>query len=370
MSVIDNVLFSDWLIYNLIDHATPVDFFHFKYVSKFFYNNITHNDIEKIIVLNIHKNLKYRLGTFYTEFIQNISTKKMTIAGNFIIQCILNTVNYDSIINVYSYEYQHTNICDILPSLKNIVGDIPIHFKSMNYNYMLLENVKKFVITDYYKLDISKNIFSIINGKSTLSICNLNKIMNKFELLKGNKIRNNNFYCIEKICYPISLNEINMYKNNGFNFKYELNFANCFEYDSYLYHFLVYTNDKFTFLSKIFDTNMLFRNKIAISHSNYLEFTLNAEKKITNKIFSDNKIKTIQCSCKLYEYFMVKHNHTECKITSINRNKDINLILINIDDLNGNLLCKYNNLFSGGYSDNFLKMNHLYDSKIKIKYLC
>ena len=392
--MIHYVLCSDFLIYNLIEQAIPVDLFHLKYVSKFFYNNITNNDIEKMIILNIHKNLEYKLGTYYTEFIQNLSTKKMMIAGDFIMECILGIQN--SKIDVYSYEFQHTTIFDILPSLENIFDDapiqtknieklfahIPIEFKSMNYNYITLENAQKHIIYDNYSLNISKNIFSIVNNKTKLYIHNLNKIMNKTEILRGNKLDNNNFYLSKEVCisftksayvnkYQIPLPTIQKYVNNGFNFRYELNYVNCFQYDNKLYHFLVYKNmgnyEKYSFLGKVFDTLFLvgLKNKtvqLSISDVNNLILNVND---ITKTIFSDNKIKTEECNCKLKEYFNIKHEHTECKITSVNRNKDTNLILINFNDLNKDLKDEYFRLFDENYkSDRFLNMNRLYAYKI------
>ena len=315
-----DILHSDWFIHNIQQHILPKEFCILKYVSKFYYTNITDNLVANVIIKNIDRRLKKVLGSSYNMFIKYISVNNIAISGSFIIQCILDEYFEDSDIDLYAYadidEDQFFDVIlkdqyteDDIEGMVDNYGNLPRVFEVINAHLASGQKLQKIhmsnpkinnpnkllkYIIKSFDMDVCKNIFMIINGIPKLYIHNIWKIICKQDTIKINIFRKME-------------TRINKYELRNFKFNYDLELTNYIKHDYYHSPFLVCKyND---------------RNKLeAISFLNKM-FTKNSLKKIFKKT---KGIMTLQ-----NEENDVKHNKLENKSRTIIDWKSNNIELIN-----------------------------------------
>lgn len=300
--------------------------------------------------------------------------------------CFLNTDPILSTIKLHTYAGTNINelqdIYDILPSLKfsrNWHSQYPQNIKYAGaYRYMpSFDYMKNVLDSKSCTPELEKNFFAVVDGKIVLHSNNLNKIMNKKMTLRGNKVTSIAFHqsiikysMVKQTCgfNPIEFTKIYKYMSKGINVKYELDYVNCFD-DGKFYPFLVYRNSQFAFLGKKFlvsnfETSHINGNIfLRVSESNRLHFEVVNVYNINNDLFNNN-IEIQTCSCSLFHYFKIEHQHVMGNVTSRPRNKQINIILINYKDLDTYTQNEYDRMFTSDYSPKMVKMGKLFADKL------
>jgi hypothetical protein len=80
---------SDWFLYNVGLHLTPVDLYNLKHATKGTYREIKRKDIDDNIIRGIHRRLRELLGDKYDVFIGYMQSNPVVMSGLFLMQCIL-----------------------------------------------------------------------------------------------------------------------------------------------------------------------------------------------------------------------------------------------------------------------------------------
>jgi hypothetical protein len=385
------VLYSDWFIYNVVEHLVPKDLYSLKFVSKYYYKNIDEKTITNSIIINIHKRLKQVLDKKYDTFIKFIEKKSIVISGSFIMQCILCEYYENSDIDLYSYlshdsdkffdiinmedldEDQEKNFKDYgaLPYIHDIIN---AHLKNGHklqnirlYNMKNYDDVKNYVINKY-DMDMCKNIFTIVDNKSVLYTHNLNRVMNKWEHITEFDIESRKKRRIEK------------YILRGFNFKCDSNTFDKLDHICYagkFYPFLVYRKNTYggnmALLGMVIDKMSLF-----LQHNFYNSMVLlcNDINKYKNGDVPKPYVADMSNVVAAFRGGVVNDNYKNitknitpnfpCRIekweihTGPGREiRKQHLIMINYDDLDNDRQVKYKQLFDTKNSDGFLQCEYL-----------
>jgi len=197
MSIVYEVIYSDWFIINMKEHVSPKDLYNLKMTTKYHYKMITYLDIKHVIIINVLKMLQDKINVKLCDLLTFMNRYKISISGSFIVQCILNEYWPDSDIDLYTKSdinlgkniftdngysvsaYTTENEYSMLGSIKTI-GNFEKPDKT-KVQLIILDtdkNMCKYVKT-MYDFDVCKNIFNIKNGKYNLKIHNLQSIINK-----------------------------------------------------------------------------------------------------------------------------------------------------------------------------------------------
>lgn len=392
MSIVSEVLFSDWFIYNVKEHSSPKDMWNLVQTSKYFNKYIDKNIINECIIINIQKRLRNVLGIKYDAFIKYITKYNIIISGSFIIQCILNEHYGGSDIDLYSYnemtsetffdivnikeldkeQYERFDTYGDLPNIEDIINVyLKNGHKLQNIRMHEIENyedAKKYVLNDF-DLNICKNLFSIMDGKPNIYVHNLNNICNKKDVLQ----KYTKSYKVD----PGTLKRINKYQSRGFEIKIleTFNKIDHIYYEGKLYPFIVYKNNQNGYFSKltmfnfVMNENKLIANwnlhggKVALCNTEPYEAMMNGnsfyvaymdkildalhEGKVdTLKNINESEIPTP--SNPLSNILNIPHIPVTCKVgkTGISRKPiNQNFLLINFNDLDDKRKVIYENIF-------------------------
>jgi hypothetical protein len=381
---------------------TPIALYNLKHTSKYYYKNINTKIITNAIIPNIHRRLKQMLNEKYDKFIKYIDKNSVSISGSFILQCILDEHYEGSDVDLYSYlsyndemwyslidmedldETQKTLAEDyaILPDIHDVInGHIKNGQKLQNIqlnNISNYEELKNYIINKY-DMDICKNIFTIVNGKSMIYFHNLNKIMNKRDIITDRNIDARRMQRIDK------------YKSRGFNIKFKYDVFNKLDHiyhENCYYPFLVYKNDslgKFemlTFLGLVFNRiDILYKYNINNGDielcndiQKYIEDNATIEKIECFKYLFIAKMKSIlkhiyEGTTSTHTSYLGKHiipnlncRTYNCDVRSKNKTFMMPFVVVNYDDLDHDRKLKYNKVFdTKKCDDDFLKCDYLND---------
>uniref|UniRef100_A0A6C0C8V1 Uncharacterized protein n=1 Tax=viral metagenome TaxID=1070528 RepID=A0A6C0C8V1_9ZZZZ len=336
------VFYSD-IVNIIIADFDPADVYQLKCVDKYHFNYVTNDFIHSMIIKNIIKKLREKLGANYDNFVMAMEKLKIRISGSFVVQCALNEYWEESDIDLYTHSPISANMFDwtdgsqiysrrLYGGIPNILSIINFHEKPVfvpgqwHVVYKLFLQMIKLErspkhptiwshIDKTYDYDICKNVYKIKNGKPTLKISNLSSIMNKEIQIDINNIGKND-------------NRDQKYINRGFIFR-----KGRHDYIKYMRRVvpIVYCNvqdDKMSniyFLGKRMRTNKWRNDNVTIKYFNkdmYSEaytchhsgLAHSYDKKgnilIKTPIYSRN---SILCRCPIDNYYdssLYEHRHT------------------------------------------------------------
>ncbi len=196
-SVIYEVIYSDWFVYNMLEHLNAKDLYSLKMSTKFHYKEIKYKDIKNVIIKTVINRLESETNIKIDVLLNYMEKNKISISGSFILQCILNEFWADSDIDMYTYEnanlaknvfmdcgyevsaFTTENDYAMLNEIRTI-GNFDILGKP-TIQLILLDNDKNIFtyVNTSYDFNVCKNIFYVENGKNMLHIQHIHNIMKK-----------------------------------------------------------------------------------------------------------------------------------------------------------------------------------------------
>ncbi len=195
--VIYEVIYSDWFVYNMLEHLSAKDLYSLKMSTTFHYKEIKYKDIKNMIISTIIRRLQTTTNVKIDVLLKYMEKNKISISGSFILQCILNEFWEGSDIDMYTYKYLSLNKNVFIDSGYEVsafttekdyimlgdistIGNFEIKDKPV-LQLILLDNDKNIFtyINTSYDFNVCKNIFYIENGKYMLNMQHMHDIMNK-----------------------------------------------------------------------------------------------------------------------------------------------------------------------------------------------
>lgn len=379
---------SDWFLYNVGLHLTPVDLYNLKHVTKGTYREIKRKDIDDNIIRGIHRRLRELLGDKYELFINHIRVNNIVISGLFLTECILGKQLYNhTTLNLFFHENENDdNYIDIFgikrdkrhPSdnYGNFRDTIRIYNTTIETTYIPYKNANSFVMFEEFVIDIfapniCKNLFQVTNNGDILYVRDFINFVNKNDVIYQNHIDINNAWIIKKCIM------------GGFDIKIELIMDEYFKYSVDKKPFLVYkldkddTLDKLTFLDKVMSKEDVIDCIKEKGGDIIISITPDKCNNISEKwlfgiyfwgmfmmlLEGGGAIRNKRCYCHATQLCGIAHKHWKVKTCRMNTNNKIirEFLLVNYDDLTINMKRKYDKIFNVLDDDNY----H-YDSYIDI----
>ena len=349
----NEVLYSDWFVFNIIEHTTkPLILYNLKLSNKWHYKNITYSHIKQIVIKNITKKLKEHVNVNYNDFVKFMEQYDMKISGSFILQCILDEYWGEELDKHWMEPGfdMYTNMNKRLIDTKIFVDKgYGVDLGIQNIIVCIHENKKylsfdiTFIQKPYFGIDILENIYSIINGKHILYIDKLQNIMNK-EIL----------FDFMHISHHLPLYK-SLYENRGFIFKNIL-LGNHIYYDKQLIP-IVIINYELGFVCMF---NKIFSFDPDITSQNFVHedvmITIDRSSLLLNKIncsCDETSLKhdiLLKCPIQCFDKDIV-HYHSKITISHLKLVGLTEYDCIIIKYSNNEMLSLYNNIFNGIEND-------------------
>ena len=148
---------SDFLVATMLSVMSPIELYHFRYISKYIYNHISINLIYDKIVKEVNQRLIKELGIHYNKFMDIIASRNICLYGPIINEAIWGERHhtYIDIKMIDEHMGYYTN--NIFKDLKTIYPTINADLFNQFYDWFLYESDKSVIINNVRLYIISRD---------------------------------------------------------------------------------------------------------------------------------------------------------------------------------------------------------------------